>query len=206
MTQALIVIDMQRDFCPGGRLAVAGGDQIVAPINAMMADFDAVILTQDWHPAGHRSFASTHPGRKPFETVDWTYGSQTLWPDHCLQGSTGADFHPVLKVDTAELVIRKGFRGGIDSYSAFMENDKSTRTGLTGYLRERRLNRLFFCGLALDFCVGWSALDGRRDSFSTFLIEDASRAIDLDGSRTAMLADLARADVAVVQSSMLRCV
>lgn len=200
----LIAIDVQNDFCPGGALAVPDGDAVVAPINRLIGQFQHVILTQDWHPAGHRSFASTHAGRKPFETVDWTYGPQTLWPDHCVQGSAGADFHPALKIDTAELVIRKGFRNGIDSYSAFMENDKTTRTGLTGYLRERRLNRLFFCGLALDFCVGWSALDGRRDSFPAFLVEDASRAIDLDGSRAAMLADLARADVAVVQSAALR--
>lgn len=195
---ALIVIDVQNDFCPGGALAVPDGDAVVPVINGLIGRFAHVILTQDWHPAGHRSFASTHPGRQPFESIAWSYGSQTLWPDHCIQGSTGAEFHPDLRVDTAELVIRKGFRGEIDSYSAFMENDKTSRTGLAGYLRERRLNRLFFCGLALDFCVGWSALDGRRESFSAYLIEDACRAIDLNGSRAAALEQLRAADVQVI--------
>lgn len=194
----LIVIDVQRDFCPGGTLAVPDGDAVVAPINRLIEIFPHVILTQDWHPPGHRSFASSHSGRKPFETIDLAYGTQTLWPDHCVQDTAGADFHPDLKVGTAELVIRKGFRPGIDSYSAFKENDKTTRTGLSGYLRERRLNRLFFCGLALDFCVGWSALDGRRDSFPAWVIVDACRAIDLNGSRAAMLAEFERADVQTV--------
>ncbi|WP_341702240.1 bifunctional nicotinamidase/pyrazinamidase [Ferrovibrio sp.] len=195
---ALIVIDVQNDFCPGGALAVPDGDAVVPVINGLIGRFAHVILTQDWHPAGHRSFASTHPGRQPFESIAWSYGPQTLWPDHCIQGSTGAEFHPDLRVDTAELVIRKGFRGEIDSYSAFMENDKTSRTGLAGYLRERRLNRLFFCGLALDFCVGWSALDGRRESFPAYLIEDACRAIDLNGSRAGALEQLQAADVQVI--------
>jgi len=200
---ALIVIDVQNDFCPGGALAVPDGDAVVPLINRLIAAFPHVILTQDWHPAGHLSFASTHPGRQPFESIDWLYGPQTLWPDHCVQGSRGADFHSALKIDSAELVIRKGFRGEIDSYSSFMENDKTTRTGLAGYLRERRLKRLFFCGLALDFCVAWSALDGRRESFPAFVVEDACRAIDLDGSRAATLAELARADVQVIATSDL---
>ena len=198
---ALIVIDVQNDFCPGGALAVPDGDAIVPLVNGLIGRFPHVILTQDWHPAGHRSFASTHAGRRPFETIDWHTGPQTLWPDHCVQGGAGADFHPSLKIDTAELVIRKGFRPEIDSYSAFTENDRTTRTGLAGYLRERRLNRLFFCGLALDFCVAWSALDGRRESFPSFVVEDACRAIDLDGSRAAALAEFARADVGVVRTA-----
>ena len=198
---ALVVIDVQNDFCPGGALAVADGDAVVPVINRLIGLFPHVVLTQDWHPAGHRSFASTHPGHQPFESIEWRYGPQTLWPDHCVQGSHGAEFHPGLRVDTAELVIRKGFRGEIDSYSAFAENDKTTRTGLAGYLRERRLNRLFFCGLAFDFCVAWSALDGRRESFPSFVIEDACRAIDLNGSREAALADFARADVPVLRSA-----
>lgn len=198
---ALIVIDVQNDFCPGGALAVPEGDAIVPAVNDLIGCFPHVILTQDWHPAGHRSFASTHAGRQPFETVDWRHGPQTLWPDHCVQGGAGAEFHPALKVDTAELVIRKGFRPEIDSYSAFTENDRTTRTGLAGYLRDRRLNRLFFCGLALDFCVAWSALDGRRESFPSFVIEDACRAINLDGSKAAALAGLQQADVAVLRAA-----
>jgi len=200
---ALIVIDMQNDFCPGGALAVPDGDAIVAPINRLIAAFPHVILTQDWHPAGHRSFASTHPGKQPFDSIEWRYGPQTLWPDHCVQGSKGADFHPGLKIDTAELVIRKGFRSEIDSYSAFTENDKTTRTGLAGYLRERRLNRLFFCGLALDFCVAWSALDGRNESFPSYVIEDACRAIDLNGSRAAALAAFERSDVGLLKAEAI---
>lgn len=183
--RALIVVDLQVDFCPGGALAVAGGDQIVAPVNALMADYDAVVLTQDWHPADHSSFASNHPGAQPFGTVTMPYGEQVLWPDHCMIGSEGAGFHPGLDLDRADLILRKGFRPGIDSYSAFFENDRSTPTGLAGYLRERGLTDLHFVGLAHDFCVAWSAIDAARLGFSATVIEAATRAIDLDGSRAA---------------------
>lgn len=195
MTQALIVIDMQRDFCPGGRLAVAGGDQIVAPINAMMADFDAVILTQDWHPADHASFADNHPGAAAFSMTQMPYGPQVLWPAHCVIGTPGAEFHPDLQVDRADLVLRKGFRAGIDSYSAFFENDRTTATGLAGYLRDRGITDLTLVGLAHDFCVAWSAIDAARQGFTATVIEDATRAIDLDGSRDRARADMRAAGV-----------
>lgn len=185
MANALIVIDMQVDFCPGGRLAVAGGDEIVAPINDLMADFDAVVLTQDWHPHDHTSFADQHPGRAPFSQITMAYGPQVLWPVHCVIASPGAAFHPALAVDCADLVIRKGFRPQIDSYSAFYENDHETSTGLAGYLRERGLDELSFVGLAHDFCVAWSAMDAARLGFRATVIEAATRAIDLDGSRAA---------------------
>ncbi|WP_017999649.1 bifunctional nicotinamidase/pyrazinamidase [Paracoccus sp. N5] len=185
MAKALIVIDMQLDFCPGGRLAVAGGDEIVAGINDLMADYDAVVLTQDWHPHDHASFADNHPGAAAFSVVEMPYGPQVLWPAHCVIGSPGAGFHPALAVDCADLVIRKGFRPQIDSYSAFYENDHRTATGLAGYLRERDLTELAFVGLAHDFCVAWSAMDAARLGFRATVIEDATRAIDLDGSREA---------------------
>ncbi|WP_323716079.1 bifunctional nicotinamidase/pyrazinamidase [Paracoccus aminovorans] len=185
MAKALIVIDMQLDFCPGGRLAVAGGDEIVAPINDLMADYDAVVLTQDWHPQDHASFADNHPGAAPFSVVEMAYGPQVLWPAHCVIGSVGAGFHPALAVDCADLVIRKGFRPQIDSYSAFYENDRRTPTGLAGYLRERGLSDLTFVGLAQDFCVAWSAMDAARLGFAATVIEGATRAIDLNGSREA---------------------
>lgn len=181
--QALIVIDMQNDFCPGGALAVAGGDEIVEPINRLMGSFDAVILTQDWHPADHSSFADNHPGAQPFSLIDMPYGPQVLWPRHCVQGTDGARFHPALDLNRADLILRKGFRSGIDSYSAFYENDHETPTGLAGYLRERDLTDLTFVGLAYDFCVAWSARDAARLGFTVSVIEDACRAIDLDGSR-----------------------
>lgn len=180
-TDALLIIDMQNDFLPGGPLAVAGGDGLLPGISALARRFDHVILTQDWHPAGHVSFASTHPGKRPFDTVETAYGRQTLWPDHCLQGSRGADFPTGLQVPQAELLLRKGFRRGIDSYSAFLENDKTTPTGLAGFLRERGLQRLFFCGLAFDFCVGYSALDAVRLGFGAVVVRDLSRAVDLPG-------------------------
>ncbi len=181
MTEALIVIDVQNDFCPGGALAVPGGDEVVAPINAMMAQFDTVILTQDWHPAGHSSFASAHPGKAPFETTEMSYGQQVLWPDHCVQGTDGAAFHPDLRTD-GDLIIRKGFRSAIDSYSAFFENDQTTPTGLEGYLRTRGITDLTLVGLATDFCVAFSAMDARRLGFSVKVELAACRAIDLDGS------------------------
>ena len=181
MSHALLVIDVQNDFCPGGALAVAEGDTIVPGINALMADFDAVILTQDWHPAGHSSFASTHPGKDPMEVVEFPYGPQVLWPDHCVQGTPGAAFHAEL--DTrADLIIRKGFRREIDSYSAFFENDHETPTGLEGYLRTRGIDRLTLAGLATDFCVNYSAVDAATLGFDVTVRMDLCRAIDLDGS------------------------
>lgn len=195
MPRALIVIDMQTDFCPGGALAVAGGDQIVAPINALMADAEAVVLTQDWHPAVHASFAANHPDAEPFSLAQMPYGPQVLWPAHCVIGTKGADFHPGLDLSRADLVIRKGFRPQIDSYSAFFENDRQTPTGLAGYLRDRGLTDLAFVGLAHDFCVAWSAIDAARLGFSATVIEDATRAIDLDGSRDRARADMAAAGV-----------
>ncbi|WP_170360472.1 bifunctional nicotinamidase/pyrazinamidase [Ruegeria arenilitoris] len=184
MTHALIVIDVQNDFCPGGALAVPNGDEIVAPINAMMPDFDAVILTQDWHPAGHSSFASSHPGKAPYDLVEMPYGPQVLWPDHCVQGTPGAEFHPDLRTD-ADLILRKGFRSAIDSYSAFFENDRTTPTGLEGYLRTRGIDRLTLVGLATDFCVHYSAVDAARLGFDVTVRTGACRAIDLDGSLAA---------------------
>ncbi|MCA0929456.1 bifunctional nicotinamidase/pyrazinamidase [Ruegeria profundi] len=184
MTHALLVIDVQNDFCPGGALAVSGGDEIVAPINAMMDDFDVVILTQDWHPEGHSSFASSHDGKNPFDLTDMPYGPQVLWPDHCVQGTQGAAFHPDLRTD-GDLIIRKGFRPAIDSYSAFFENDQTTPTGLEGYLRTRGINRLTLVGLATDFCVHFSAVDAARLGFDVAVRMDACRAIDMDGSLTA---------------------
>lgn len=195
MSKALIVIDMQNDFCPGGALAVAGGDEIVQPINAMMREYDAVVLTQDWHPADHTSFADNHPEAEPFSVTEMAYGPQVLWPAHCVIGSKGAEFHPDLNLNRADLVIRKGFRSGIDSYSAFFENDHETATGLAGYLRERGLLDLTFVGLAQDFCVAWSAIDAAKLGFTTSVAEDATRAIDLDGSLAKARADMQGAGV-----------
>ncbi|MCG7629558.1 bifunctional nicotinamidase/pyrazinamidase [Epibacterium sp. MM17-32] len=194
MTEALIVIDVQNDFCPGGALAVPDGDQVVAPINAMMARFDTVILTQDWHPAGHSSFASTHPGRGPFDTQEMPYGQQVLWPDHCVQDSDGAAFHPDLRTD-GDLIIRKGFRPEVDSYSAFFENDQTTPTGLEGYLRTRGITDLTLVGLATDFCVAFSALDARRLGFSVRVVPEACRAIDLEGSLEAQIENMRQCGV-----------
>ncbi|PYE86555.1 bifunctional nicotinamidase/pyrazinamidase [Phyllobacterium leguminum] len=184
--EALVVIDVQNDFCPGGALAVSGGDEIVPDINHLIEQFDHVILTQDWHPAGHSSFASSHEGREPFEIVGMPYGDQKLWPDHCIQGSKGADFHPGLEWTKAELVVRKGFRKSIDSYSAFFENDHATPTGLGGYLRERGIGHLTMAGLATDFCVAYSALDAVKLGFDVTVLLKASRGIDLDGSMIEM--------------------
>jgi nicotinamidase/pyrazinamidase len=178
----LIVVDVQNDFCPGGALAVPCGDEVIPVVNSLAARFRNVVLTQDWHPRGHSSFASSHPGKKPFDTIAAYYGPQVLWPDHCVQGTPGAEFHPALRAPHAALVVRKGFNRAIDSYSAFYENDRKTPTGLVGYLRERGLTRLFFAGLAFDFCVRYSAEDARREGFGAFVIEDACRGIDLNGS------------------------
>ena len=181
----LIVIDVQNDFCPGGNLAVPGGDEVVPLVNGLAQEFAHVVLTQDWHPAGHSSFASTHPGKGPFEMIDMPYGPQTLWPDHCIQDTAGAVFHQGLHIPHAELVIRKGFRKGIDSYSAFFENDHRTPTGLGGYLKERGFTKVACVGLAFDFCVRFSAEDARALGFETEVIEAACRAIDLNGSADA---------------------
>lgn len=193
--KALIVIDVQNDFCPGGALAVAGGDEIVPMVNRLIGEFDHVVLTQDWHPAGHSSFASVHPGKNPFETTEMPYGTQTLWPDHCVQGTDGAAFHADLEWTKAELVIRKGFRPAIDSYSAFFENDRRTPTGLAGYLRERGISDLTLVGLATDFCVAYSALDAVRSGFKATVLLEACRAIDLGGSLAAMKNEMAKAGV-----------
>jgi nicotinamidase/pyrazinamidase len=194
----LVVTDVQNDFCPGGALAVADGDAVIESIHRLAPRFEHLVLTQDWHPARHSSFASTHPGRQPYEQIDLSYGPQILWPDHCVQDSRGAEFHPALALTRAELILRKGFRPGIDSYSAFFENDHVTPTGLAGYLRERNLTRIFFVGLAYDFCVGYSALDARRLGFASVILLDGCRAIDLNGSVAKIEAEFAAAGVAVL--------
>lgn len=198
MTQALIVIDVQNDFCPGGALAVPEGDQIVPGINALMSDAAVVVLTQDWHPADHRSFASQHPDGQPFGLTQMPYGPQVLWPDHCVQGTEGAAFHPDLNTDRADLIIRKGFRPQIDSYSAFFENDQTTPTGLEGYLRTRGVTRLTMVGLATDFCVSFSAQDAARLGFEVQVRLDLCRAIDLDGSLAAAMDAMEHAGVRLI--------
>ena len=195
--EALIVIDLQIDFCPGGALAVAGGDEIVPNINAFFDQFSVKVLTQDWHPADHSSFAANHPGAAEFSVTEMQYGPQVLWPVHCVQGTTGAAFHPDLRTDPAQLVIRKGFRAGIDSYSAFFENDRSTPTGLDGYLRSRGVTTVTLAGLASDFCVGFSALDAARLGYGVTVRLDLCRAIDLGGSLAQMRAAMTDAGVIV---------
>ena len=192
---ALIVIDIQNDFCPGGALAVAEGDMIIPRVNALMDDFATVVLTQDWHPRDHSSFASNHAGKSPFDSVAMAYGPQTLWPDHCVQGSDGARFHPALRVDPAQLILRKGFRPTIDSYSAFFENDRSTTTGLDGYLRARGVGAVTFVGLATDYCVAYSALDAARLGFRATVLMGACRGIDLGGSLARMTEEMRAAGV-----------
>jgi nicotinamidase/pyrazinamidase len=196
----LIVVDVQNDFCPGGALAVPKGDEVVPVINRLTARFDNVVLTQDWHPRGHASFASSHPGRKPFETIDLPYGRQVLWPDHCVQDTQGADFHPGLALGPAQLIVRKGFHRDVDSYSGFLEADRSTTTGLAGYLKEKGFRHLFVCGLATDFCVAWTALDARATGFEVTVIEDACRAIDLEGSLDRARRELRAAGVVLATS------
>jgi nicotinamidase/pyrazinamidase len=191
----LVVVDVQYDFMPGGALAVAKGDEVVPVINALLPRFENVVLTQDWHPRGHASFASAHAGKKPFETTRLPYGDQVLWPDHCVQGTKGAEIHAGLQATKAQLVIRKGFHDGVDSYSGFVEADRKTSTGLAGYLKARGIREVFVCGLATDFCVAWTALDARAAGFETTLIEDASRAIDLNGSLAQAWTGLAAAGV-----------
>jgi nicotinamidase/pyrazinamidase len=199
----LLVVDVQNDFCPGGALAVPHGDEVIAPIHRVAPRFGHIILTQDWHPPDHSSFAESHAGKQPFDSIELAYGEQTLWPPHCIQGSHGAEFHPALDLPQAELVLRKGFRAHVDSYSAFFENDRVTPTGLAGYLRERAFTRIFLAGLAYDYCVGYSALDARRLGLAAFVLRDACRAIDLDGSVAAIEAELAKAGVAVIETAQL---
>ena len=200
---ALLVIDVQNDFCPGGALAVTDGDSVVPVANALMERGGPVILTQDWHPAGHSSFAESHAGAEPFSTVEMPYGTQVLWPTHCVQGTDGAAFHPELATDRATAVVRKGWRRAIDSYSAFTENDRKTTTGLAGMLRELGVRRLVMLGLATDFCVRWSALDARRLGFEVALVEEGCRAIDLDGSLADAMTEMEAAGVARVAASAL---
>jgi nicotinamidase/pyrazinamidase len=199
----LLVVDIQNDFCPGGKLAVPHGHEVVPSINRIATCFKHVVLTQDWHPPRHHSFASSHPGKRPFETVTVAYGPQILWPDHCVQGTAGAQLHADLQIPHAELVLRKGFRAMIDSYSAFYENDRKTPTGLAGYLRERSLTRVFVAGLAFDFCVRYSAEDARREGFAVVVIEDACRGIDVDGSIAATHASFAPLGITVVGSDAI---
>lgn len=196
----LIVVDVQNDFMPGGALAVPKGDEVVPVINGVAGKFDWIVATQDWHPHGHASFASSHAGRKPFETTRLAYGEQVLWPDHCVQGTGGAALHRDLAIPRAQLVVRKGYRADVDSYSAFLEADRRTSTGLAAWLRELGIGRLWFCGLATDFCVGWSALDARAAGFEASVIEDACRAIDLDGSLERAWREMQAAGVRRLQS------
>ena len=200
---ALIVVDVQNDFCPGGALAVGGGHAIVPVINALIPRYEQVVVTQDWHPKGHASFASAHHGREPFDTTEMPYGTQVLWPDHCVQGTPGAELHPDLEVTTAQLVIRKGWHQGVDSYSAFREADRKTLTGLAGYLRERGVEEVHVVGLATDYCVGWTALDAAAAGFKVSVIEDACRAIDLSGSLKRAWADMTAAGVVRTTSDLI---
>lgn len=203
-TDVLVVVDVQNDFCEGGALAVPDGEGCIPAVNRLIALFDTVVLTQDWHPAGHSSFASSHSGKNPFETVRMPYGDQVLWPNHCVQDTFGAEFHPAMNSTKASLIIRKGFRPDIDSYSTFFENDRKTATGLTGYLKGRGFTRIFLVGLATDFCVAWSALDGRAEGFDVVLVEDACRAIDLDGSLNTATKEMVEAGVVFCKSDEVR--
>jgi nicotinamidase/pyrazinamidase len=200
-SSVLLVIDVQNCFLPGGSLAVKDGDKVVPVINRLAKGFANVVMTQDWHTAGHVSFASSHPGKKPFETIDLKYGKQVLWPDHCVQGTDGAALSKDLSIPQAELIIRKGFHKNVDSYSAFTEADGKTTTGLSSYLKARKLHRVFVAGLATDFCVAWSAMDARKAGFETYVIEDACRGIDTQGSLAKAWADMAKAGVKRIQSS-----
>jgi nicotinamidase/pyrazinamidase len=199
----LLVVDIQNDFCPGGALGVADGDGVIGPIHRIAGSFQHVILTQDWHPSAHVSFAANHQGKKPYESIRLDYGDQTLWPMHCVQGTRGAEFHPALYLPEAELILRKGFHTKIDSYSVFFENDRATPTGLASYLHERGLKRIFLAGLAYDYCVAYSALDARRLGLPVVIIRDACRSIDLDGSVARMEAEFEKTDVKVIVSSEL---
>ncbi len=201
--KTLLIIDVQNDFCSGGALEVPGGDQVVPVINELIEKFDHVIQTQDWHPEGHSSFASSHKNKEPFETIKVDYGEQILWPDHCVQGSRGAEFHPELNTHKTEVIIRKGFRKAIDSYSTFYENDQQTKTGLAGYLNNRGITELYTCGLATDFCVKWSVIDGLKEGFTVHVIEDAIKGIDIDGSVNAALDEMKSAGAGFIASGRL---
>ena len=201
--KALLIVDVQNDFCPGGALAVPKGDEIVPIINRLIPHFDHIIQTQDWHPEGHQSFASSHQGKDPYDTVELNYGTQVLWPDHCVQGTKGAEFHPGLNIDKSQVIIRKGFRKQIDSYSTFFENDQKTSTGLTGYLNERGIKELYTVGLATDFCVKWSILDGIDQGFKMHIIKDAVRGIDLNGSLDAAWDEMNAKGVHTLTSDLL---
>ncbi len=198
--KALLVVDIQNDFCPGGALAVPDGDSIIPTVNKLISQFDIVIQTQDWHPDGHSSFASSHDGKEPFDTVEMEYGTQVLWPDHCVQGTKGAEFHPDLNTLKSQVIIRKGFRKAIDSYSTFFENDQKTSTGLTGYLNDRGITDLYTVGLATDFCVKWSILDGIDEGFTMHIIEDAVKGIDLNGSLDEAWAEMKQKGVKIIDS------
>lgn len=200
MIESLIIIDVQNDFCEGGALAVPKGEAIVPIINKLLPRYSLRVFTQDWHCVGHDSFASSHKGKSPYDTIDLSYGEQVLWPDHCVQGSHGAEFHKDLHSDASELIIRKGFRKNIDSYSAFLENDKQTETGLSGYLRNLGVGKIILAGLALDFCVRYSALDGRKQGFEVSVVENACRAIDLDGSHKEALQEMQQAGVEFIKA------
>ena len=199
----LVVVDVQNDFCPGGALAVADGDAVIDVIHRVAPAFDHIVLTQYWHPVGHSSFASAHPGRRPFEQIELSYGMQTLWPDHCVQGSKGAEFHSALHLPQAQIILRKGFSPQIDSYSAFFENDRVTSTGLGDYLRDQCITRIFLAGLAYDYCVGFSALDAQRLGFEAVILRDACRAIDLDGSVARIEAEFEKSGVVLMDSADL---
>lgn len=198
--KALLVVDVQNDFCPGGALAVPNGDALIPQINELGRHFEHVILTQDWHPSGHLSFASSHPRKKPFETIRLASGEQILWPDHCVQGTIGAELHPKLRLEKSELIIRKGFRPTVDSYSAFFENDHETPTGLAGYVKERGIDTLYLCGLATDFCVHWSAIDGRKQNLKIEVVMDATRGIDTEGSMKRAIAAMREVGVGLTSS------
>jgi nicotinamidase/pyrazinamidase len=200
---ALLIIDVQNDFCPGGALAVPDGDQIIPVINRLTESFDHVIQSQDWHTESHNSFASSHKDKEPYDTINVDYGEQILWPDHCIQGTKGAAFHPELNTNKSEVIIRKGFRKNIDSYSAFFENDQETRTGLTGYLKERNIDELFACGLATDFCVKWSVIDGLKEGFKVHVFKDAVKGIDIDGSVEAAWKEMESAGAKIVTAGNL---
>lgn len=202
--QALLIIDVQNDFCPGGKLAVPEGDEIVPIINTLLPCFEQVIQTQDWHPQDHSSFASNHKNKSAYQTVSMDYGEQVLWPDHCVQGTHGAEFHPDLKTNDTRMIVRKGFRKEIDSYSAFFENDHQTKTGLDGCLSSLGIKQLFICGLATDFCVKWSALDARKLGYTVYLVDDGVKAINLNGSEAAAINEMKKAGVKFISSDSVR--
>lgn len=201
--KALLVIDLQNDFCPGGALAVPDGDSIVPEVNKLINQFEIIIQTQDWHPIGHSSFASSHEGKNPYDTIEVDYGEQVLWPDHCVEGSLGAEFHPELNTMKTQVIIRKGFRKDVDSYSTFFENDQKTSTGLSGYLKTRGITDLYAVGLATDFCVKWSVLDGIAEGFNLFVVEDAVKGIDLDGTLAQAWKEMKEKGAAIVTSKEL---